>query len=193
MTCCGLSSPTFELCRCKQFDLLLHAVCFTGVMYLSPVHPAWRKSFHDTLQLQRSRYVPNAVQVHIRLTSPAFQNAALAELLETMWIRELTPVCSYSDQVGFEVDFSHRRAQWERVTERAPYCDGLFVQVLGVQLCSWLKAVMKIRQPRGILLRTSCWQWQPNFDTCLCMPLFSCTSHMMCGTTCATLAHALLT
>ena len=65
----------------------------------------------------------------MRLTSPDFSNATLAELLQAMWADALGPVEAYGTAAGFDVEFSTERGA---EGDAAPCCDGLVVKVTGV-------------------------------------------------------------
>ena len=116
-------------------------MCHANCLFLSDSH---RSTRHDTDCVswrhagwsEVCKGVASALQVHIQLTSPAFQNALLAELLETMWLAELTPMCSYMGTAGYELDFSDRRGHSAHIAgymmQSAPYFDGLFLHVWGV-------------------------------------------------------------
>ena len=137
-------------CRCWATKLQICDLCCSLVPQAQAVRRVIECSSHCTCShdvaysrqsgagcATSSCNVPSAVQVCIRLMSPAFRNAPLAELLETMWLEEVTSVCSYSDPAGFHLHFSGSRGCSEHMVGSAPYCDGLFVQVWGVGPLSW--------------------------------------------------------
>ena len=147
----------------------------------------------------RCKGVPSAMQVHSRLTSPAFQNALLAELLETMWVEELAPVCSYMYTAGYDFDFNDRRGHAAHITgdmvQHAPYFDGLFLHVWGMDCLDGILLKGKGSRPAlcfrcvsCLLPYARCW-WQE------VLALRACAS--WCGTICfwerfAPLAQAML-